>query len=370
VKILDIFRNPISRRIEEVIKVDLGDQATVALELEEYVATPHIQHSFEEVLDRYQETINKPDEGTNLWISGFFGSGKSSFAKILGYLLENPIVQGQPAAERFLARVEAQRIRALLNTIHAQARTVSIFVDLSSGKNVAREGESIVLPLYRAVLDRLGYSRDFTLAELEFDLETDGDLPQFEAEFRKVSGERGDWRSRRNIGLARNEASHALHMLRPATYPSPDSGSRSGRQPVIDANFFAERVLQLLHRRAPTANRLMFVVDEVGQYVSRAVDRMFDLMGLAHAVQKKRGSLWLAVTSQETLEDVVDSLEGKRVELARARDRFPVRVDLIHSDIEEVAGQRVLQKNAPGHQAVRQTLREHLNKPSANIRLN
>src|SRR5262249_34996433 len=83
-RISEIFRKHIDRRIEEVIKVDLADEETVALELEEYVATDHIRGSLEQLLDHYQETIQKPNEATNLWISGFFGSGKSSFAKVLG----------------------------------------------------------------------------------------------------------------------------------------------------------------------------------------------------------------------------------------------------------------------------------------------
>ncbi|MGH2768263.1 MAG: hypothetical protein ACRDIF_04820 [Actinomycetota bacterium] len=111
------------------------------------------------------------------------------------------------------------------------------------------------------------------------------------------------------------------------------------------------------------------MVDEVGQYVARDSDRMFELMGLAHAIQKKRGALWVAATSQEKLEDVVDSLEGKRVELARAQDRFPVRVDLVPSDIEEVAGRRVLEKNAEGREAARNVLRPSRHKFASNAQL-
>jgi hypothetical protein len=368
-RINETFRQQIDRRIEEVIKVDLADADTVALELDEYVVTDHIHNSLVEILDHYQETIQKPNEATNLWISGFFGSGKSSFAKVQGYLLEDPVVKGQSAAQRFLARSGTDRLRALLKTIHAQAATLSVFVDLSSGKNVAREGESVVLPLYRAVLERLGYSRDFTLAELEHALEGDGELDAFEKAFGQVSGALGPWKARRHVGLARNEASHALHLLRPKTYPSPDSWARSTRPPEITPDLFVGRVLELLQRRRPEVQRLIFVVDEVGQYVARSVERMFDLMGLAHAVQKKRGRIWLAVTSQEKLEDVMDNLEGRQVELARVKDRFPLRVDLIPEDIEEVVCRRVLDKNAEGRDAVLAEFKKHRNRLEANVRL-
>ncbi len=368
-KIRDLFRQPIERRIEEVIKVDLSDEETVAYEIDEYVVTGHIRDELERVLDAYQESIDRPSEVTNLWISGFFGSGKSSFAKVLGYLLEDPTIQGKRASHRFFARVDDDRLRALLATIHSRAPSITVFVDLSSSRNVMREGESVVLPLYRALLERLEYSRDFQLAELEFQLEGDGELGAFEDAFAKAVEGRGTWRERRNVALARNEASHALHLLRPETYPSPDSWARATAEPVLDANAFVERALELLRRRGNGAARLTFVVDEVGQYVARDERRMLDLMGLAHAVQKQRGRIFLAVTSQEKLEDVVDSLEGRRIELARVRDRFPLTVDLVQSDIEEVVARRVLDKRAEAAEALRQAFRTHRNKLLAHTRL-
>ena len=82
-----------------------------------------------------------------------------------------------------------------------------------------------------------------------------------------------------------------------------------------------------------------------------AFQRMFDLQGLAEAFQKRRGPLWLVVTSQEKLNDVVDSLESRQVEYARVQDRFPLRVDLLPSDIHEVTSRRVLDKTDVGRKA-------------------
>jgi hypothetical protein len=366
-KIREIFRHPIERRIEEVIKVDLGDEATVAEELSEYVVTEHLRREFEKVLDAFQETIYKPSEAVTVWVSGFFGSGKSSFAKVLGHVLENDVIQGRTATDRFLERAPNGRLRSLLATIHAQSPSLSVFVDLSTSRYVLREGESMVLPLYRALLDRLGYSKDVLLAELEYSLEADGDLQDFEEAFYQVIGRR--WSERRHVALARNEASHALSRLRPQTYPQPDSWVRGAREPVVTADWFADRAAALLQRRGAGKRRLVFIVDEVGQYVARSYERMYDLMGLAHAAQKKRGAIWLVVTSQEKLEDVVDSLEGRRIELARVRDRFPVTVDLVPSDIEEVVARRVLEKTADAANFVRSLYRAHRNRLTENTRL-
>ncbi|HVL63597.1 MAG TPA: BREX system P-loop protein BrxC [Actinomycetota bacterium] len=368
-KIAELFRRPIDRRIEEVIKVDVAEEEIVADELDEYVVTGHIEDAFENVLNDYQETILSPSEKTTIWVSGFFGSGKSSFAKVLGHVLENRTLSGRSASGRFLARVNERRIEALLNTIHAQAPTNTVFADLSTGRDVLNEGESIVLPVYRSMLRAFGYSTNPTLAELEYDLETDGDLEDFIEAFAKISGAKGSWEERRNIGLAKGEASHAMHLLRPDTYPHADSWAKAASAPTVDANWFAKRAVALLERRGDGAQRLAFVVDEVGQYVARSVQRMLDLQGLAEAIQKQRGKLWLVVTSQETLNDVVDSLEGRQVELARVQARFPIRVDLLPADIDEVVGKRVLDKSDAGQQAVRDALAPHRNKLAANTKL-
>ena len=367
-KIRDLFRRDVTRRIEEVIKVDAEE--TVAVEIDEYVVTEHIAGALDKVLNTYQETILAPSEETNVWISGFFGSGKSSFAKILGYLLEDPELEdGQTATDRFFAIHELPTVRAILNTIHAQAPSRSVFLDLSQSTNVLNEAEAVVLPVYRALLDALGYSRDLTLAELEYTLEGRDQLDAFEEAFGQVTGGARTWEDSRHVILAKNEASHALHLLEPETYPSPDSWARSAAMPDVNENWFAKRAVELLQRRGGGASRLVFVVDEAGQYVARSVDRMRHLQGLAQAIQKERGKLWLVVTSQERLNDVVDSLEGRQIELARAIDRFPIRIDLLPSDIDEVAGKRVLGKTADAETALRSLYDEHRNQLASSTRL-
>ena len=366
-RIEELFRRDIRRTIEEVVKVDDGDEATIANELEEYVATEHILKEFETVLEAYQESILSPNETCTVWVSGFFGSGKSSWAKILGYLLADPPVGDESATERFFGRRHALPVQALLNTIHSRSPTLTVFVNLATGANVvAGEGESVVLPIYRALLERLDYSRNFTLAELEYTLEGDGKLAEFEEAFAEINGR--PWRERRYTALAKRQAARALDAVYGSSGGLPD-WAQGLEAPDIDADWLAARALELLERRGDGCRRLAFVVDEAGQYVARSVHRMLDLQGLAEAFQKRRGHLWLVVTSQERLDDVVDSLEAKQVELARAQARFPLRVDLLPSDIDEVTGKRVLEKTAGGSEAVRAVIEPNRNKLVSNVRL-
>ena len=367
-RIEELFSRPIDRKIEEVIKVD--DESTILTEVEEYIPTDHIEAELTEVLEGFQETILNPSETVNIWVSGFFGSGKSSFAKVLGYLIANPEIGGKRLADRFFELNEIRRARQLLSTIRLQIEAEVVLLDLATSPNVLREGEAVVLPVYRTLLESLGYSRDVTLAELEYALEGPEEtisLEKFLETYESVHGRL--WNDDRNIITAKNRASRVLHELDPDTYPSADSWSNAAGAPEINANWFADRALDMLARRRPGTKRLVFIVDEAGQYVARSTDRMLGLQGLAEACQKKKGALWLLATSQEKLTDVVDSLEGKQTELAKAVDRFPIRVDLLPSDIDEVTGRRVLDKNAGGSSAVRAALDKDRNKLTTSVAL-
>src|SRR6516165_2775375 len=92
-----LFASDIRRRIEEVIKVDQVEESILRDELREYIPTDSIKKHYLSIFERYRETPNKPHEGVGIWVSGFFGSGKSSFAKLLGLAVEDRTIQGQGA---------------------------------------------------------------------------------------------------------------------------------------------------------------------------------------------------------------------------------------------------------------------------------
>ena len=103
-----LFASNIQRRIEEVIKVDQTDEQILRDEIDEYVVTDAICSHYVGIFDAYQETPNKPHEGIGVWVSGFFGSGKSSFAKMLGFSIANRPVAGasifsRPSFDRSIA---------------------------------------------------------------------------------------------------------------------------------------------------------------------------------------------------------------------------------------------------------------------------
>src|SRR5947208_2281405 len=137
----------------------------------------------------------------------------------------------------------------------------------------------------------------------------------------------------------------------------------------ISPGKLAERANDLMKRRRP-GQSLMFVVDEVGQFVARDVQKMLDLQALVQSLGRVgRGKMWLAVTSQEKLGELVGGLDDKRVELARLMDRFPLQVHLEPSDISEVTSRRVLSKNAAAQTALGKLFDEHRGRLMEHTRL-
>ncbi|HHH30353.1 MAG TPA: BREX system P-loop protein BrxC, partial [Polyangiaceae bacterium] len=365
----DLFASDIHRRIEEVIKVDQADEQILKDELAEYVVTDSLRAHFIDILEQYRETPNKPHEGVGVWVSGFFGSGKSSFAKYLGLALENRPILGQGAAELFAGRTGDSRVQVLLQNITEHIPTDAVIFDVSTDRGIRTGNQTITEIMYRLFLQSLGYARDLDLSELEITLEGEGRLDAFKQTYADVFGK--DWdKEKGKIAIAVQQASRVMHELDPATYPTADSWRQSAlRRADITPGRLAERCKQLMERRRP-GKSLVFVVDEVGQFVARDVQKMLDLQAVVQSLGRVgRGKMWLVVTSQEKLTELVGGLDDKRVELGRLMDRFPLQVHLEPADISEVTSKRVLSKNAEAQKDLRELFTEHRGRLTDNTRL-
>jgi len=352
-QIKDLLKRNLNEKIEEIIKVDQADQETVYRELTEYVVTDRIRDNYRTLLKAMAEAPAQPHEGVGVWISGFFGSGKSSFAKILGYVLADRVVLGQRASDIFKAQVNDSEISALVDYLNQRVPTDIIMFDVSVDRAVRNPNQKIAEIMYTVLLRHLGYAQDYDIAELEIELEGDGKLAEFERRCEAREGK--PWGEVRIQATRMSRASAILHEMDPGTFPAPDSWARSraGRTEDITVDRFVDRAFLLMERRRP-GKAFSFIIDEVGQYVARSADKIEDLRAVVeHFGQESRNRVrmrkaiapvWIAVTSQEKLDEVVHAMDSRRVELAKVQDRFAYRVDLAPADIREVATKRVLGK--------------------------
>lgn len=365
-----LFANDIHRRIEEVIKVDQTDEEIISGEINEYVVTDAIRTHYTGIFDAYRETPNKPHEGIAIWVSGFFGSGKSSFAKMLGLSIANRTALGESAAERFAERAGDQKLQVLLKAINEKIPTHAVIFDVSTDRGIRSGNQTLTEIMYGLFLQSLGYAKDLDLSELEIGLEEKKQLARFEEEYGRLFPGKTWLAEKGKVAFALSEASRVLHSLDPDTYPMADSWVKAVKNKAdITPGKLAERVGELMKRRKPGLS-LMFVVDEVGQFVARDVQKMLDLQAIVQSLGVKgRGKHWVVVTSQEKLGELVSGLDDKKIELARLMDRFPLQVHLEPSDISQVTSRRVLSKNAAAQTALGELFDEHRGRLTEHTRL-
>src|SRR6516165_8439689 len=119
----DLLARDLSHKIEEIIQVDQADEQSVYDEITEYIATDSIRDQYHDLFKAIAEAPSDAHESVGVWVSGFFGSGKSSFAKNLGYALQNRTVLGKKFADLFKRRLEDARIGDLLDLINTKTPT-------------------------------------------------------------------------------------------------------------------------------------------------------------------------------------------------------------------------------------------------------
>jgi len=374
----ELLSRNLSRKIEEIIQVDQADEQSVHAEITEYISTDSIRDQYHHLLKAIAEAPADPHESIGVWVSGFFGSGKSSFAKNLGYALENRTVLGSRFAELFKQQLGDQRISDLLDLINTRIPTEVILFEVAKEADTRKVTQRIAELMYTVLLRELGYAEDFDIAELEIELEAEGKLPQFIATCQSELNK--DWETVRAGAQKLSRASAVLHQLDPKTYPSADSWAHAqrNRDASISVSKVVERTFELWGRRRK-GKALVFIIDEVGQHVARSGDKIEDLRATIEEFGKVGKNLlkarkitapcWIVVTSQEKLDEVVAAIDSKRVELAKLQDRFRYRVDLAPSDIREVATKRVLAKKAEAEKPLKDLFKKNEGQLNAALRL-
>lgn len=196
------------------------------------------------MLKAIAEAPAEPHEGVGIWISGFFGSGKSSFAKNLGYVLANRQVLGKQASDLFKHQLKDSRLSDLIDFINTRIPTEVIMFDVSVDRATRKGTERIAEVMYSVLLRELGYAEDYDVAELEISLEADHRLEEFSNRF---AARYGEWSVRRKMSGRFNEASAILPEMDPLTYPHADSWAKSlaGKSADITVRKLVERTFTL-----------------------------------------------------------------------------------------------------------------------------
>ncbi len=374
-KIQDLFVHPIKRDITTVIKMDDLRHKEVKQELEEYVVTDAIEDMLVEFLERYVETRTGQTDRIGVWISGFFGSGKSHFAKILSYLLENRQIGNRSAIEWFKPRIvgtpRQQEIERLLHQAtnfidsHAVSFQIKTEEDLMANVPLTQRAENvgnhISTIMYRQWLGEQGYSTTLWVAKLERELTSLGEYDAFRKEVESLEGK--PWPEvRRHDMLVRDAAVKALCNVLPGRYTNETKASKAiddiqtGLQmgPAILAKELAAWVQNQRRPGSEKTPHLIYIIDEMGQFIGGDNQRLLELQSIAEAFGTHGlGKLWLVVTAQEALEEVVRDAIRRQNEFDKIRDRFNLRLALTSQNIGTVLEERILKKKESKKPALR-----------------
>ena len=190
-KIADLFDKDIRREINGVIKVAQQDEANLEQELSEYVVTRELDKHFHHFFERYTMALDQPTDKMGVWISGFFGSGKSHFLKILSYLLENRQVKGMNAVDYFdESRVNDPMLRGNINRSAKISADVILFNIDSKADSTSKNQKDAIVKVFQKVFDEhLGYFGSVpATAEFERTLDGRGQYAAFKQAFEAASG--------------------------------------------------------------------------------------------------------------------------------------------------------------------------------------
>jgi hypothetical protein len=342
--IKDYFLKDINRNIETVIKAD--DRDHISDEVAEYVITKEIAKKIQDFFAAYNTYVS----ANGVWISGFFGSGKSHLLKILSYVLENKQFDGYKSGELFAEKIEDdEMLRAdVLASTRRPSESILFNIDQQSQITSKSDENAILSVFYKVFYDHLGYyGFQPHVAEFEMWVNKQGHYDSFKEKFKALNGK--TWEEARLDyfdPLITDDVAKVLGELNnvdASKYEDilMDIEDRQ-KQSIED---FCQRVQDYIKTK-PTGFRLNFFVDEVGQYISDNTKLMLNLQTIAESLATKtKGNSWILVTSQEDMEKVVgDMNKQQQNDFSRIQARFKIKIPLTSANVDEVIEKRLLKK--------------------------
>lgn len=344
-EIKKLFKKDIKRDIQGVVTIGNEEESRKKQELEEYVCTNEVVKNFRSFFSAYRKSIAQPTENIGVWITGFFGSGKSHFLKILGYLLSNEEVAGKHAIEYFDDKIQDATIKADMELSAKQNNLVVLFnIDSKARADSKNRNISIMETMLSAFNEKLGYSGStLWLAQLERELDNDGLYEKFVEAMARITGK--TWKDARRAPLMLTEKiATALSELK--GIPKEDA-----RNYVIDAQKnYSLNIEEFSHIVAgyinKTGRRVIFLIDEVGQFIGTRGELMLGLQTVEEELGKAcKGKAWIAVTSQQEIKELIDGANrNAQMDFSKIQGRFATRLMMSSSNADEVIKKRLLDK--------------------------
>lgn len=344
-EIKKLFKKNITRDIQGVVTIGNEEEFRKKQELEEYVCTQEVTKNFRSFFSAYRKSVSQPTENIGVWITGFFGSGKSHFLKILGYILSNEVVGGKHAIEYFDDKIKDETIKADMKLSADQNNLVVLFnIDAKASVNAKNKNASIMETMLGAFNEKLGYFGSLPwLAEFERNLDSEGIYDDFKDMFQEKTGK--SWVDSRRVALIfTDKIAEILADIKNISKESALSFIRDAQNNYsLSIEDFSKIIAKYIDK---TGKRVVFLIDEVGQFIGARGELMLGLQTVEEELGKAcKGKAWLAVTSQQEIKDLVDNAnKNAQMDFSKIQGRFATRLMMSSSNADEVIKRRLLDK--------------------------
>lgn len=350
--IRDLFAKDINRSINGVVKVQDSKDGSIRQELDEYVVTRELQGHFATFFKAYGDAIDVRTDKIGVWISGFFGSGKSHFLKMLSYLLENRQIGGKSAIRYFDGKIVDPMVAAAMERA-CSVPTQAILFNIDSKAGQWKQGDTAPTALLRG-FERMFYEargfygEDLKLAKLEDHIDSLGKTQEFREAFERVNGE--SWlQTRDTYSYFEDDVVEVLQSVLGMSEKAAWNWLEGSEDEVLAPDVFAKKVKDYVDAQAVAHGgnfRLLFMVDEVGQFITNDQDPSL-MLSLQTIVEELGaacgGRVWVMVTSQEAIDNLSLPVGN---DFSKIQGRFNTRLSLSSSSVDEVIQRRVLEKTA------------------------
>lgn len=351
--IKNLFLKPIDRDIKGVIKVGQDDNANIRQELEEYVVTRELQKHFSDFFASYKKGIVGNTDKMGVWISGFFGSGKSHFLKILSYILANKEVNGKKAVDYFIEdnKISDPVVLADMKLATTVPTDVVLFnIDSKSEVNGKHSKEAIVSVLQNVFNEMQGFcGSNPALADLERNLTEKGKYDLFKEQFAESFG--SEWvDARSDFDFIQDDVIEVLDNI---GFMSVEAGRNWCEKATGDYKYRVEDFVKLVKKYLDSKennHHIVFLIDEIGQYIGDDSKLMLNLQTVTEDLGTAcKGKAWIVVTSQQDI-DSITKIKGN--DFSKIQGRFDTRLSLSSANVDEVIKKRILAKNSAGKQTL------------------
>lgn len=339
--IRDMFADDINRKINGVIKVDQAADEVIEQELNEYVITRELKKHFITFFNYYSDAFDQPTADIGVWISGFFGSGKSHFLKILSYLLENKEVKEIRSVERFRKKFEDDPATFMMidRATRGQTETILFNIDIEGFSN--KDKTAVLRVFAKMFYNHLGfYGENLKVAMMERYIDQQGKTEEFRKVFEEKKGK--SW-----LEMRRAFAFNGKFIV-PTLMEVLDMSEDDAKAWFNDKTATEISIAQLVEDMKayvdtkPADFRLLFMIDEVGQYVGTDTNMLLNLQSLTEKIGSEcEGKIWVICTGQEAIDEII---KVRADEFSRIQARFKTRLSLSSSSVDEVIQKRILKK--------------------------